>query len=259
MPSDRSGGAESESDSVFSLMELDESLRLWLLALGSALLAGLIGWGAGENIPHFWHWEEHLERAAEGIARDPFEARNQAEMKNTALAMGVLGGVTGLLLGLAGGMSRGAIRLAVIAGTAGLLLGITSAVAVSLMIVPMFFRSISLVPNPTLPLLVHSGIYASIGGAGGLSFGFGRRGLTGALRGLLAGTTGAILGSIVYNMLHTTAFPLESDYSPLPGKGVSRMIAHICVNLLFVICVVIAVQAPSKAIEPEHAVQINER
>jgi len=51
---------------------------------------------------------------------------------------------------------------------------------------------------------------------------------------------GAILGAIIYNVVHTITFPLEWDLSPMPGKGVSRLLAHLCVALSSTACVVLA-------------------
>ena len=83
-------------------------------------------------------------------------------------------------------------------------------------------------------------MYALIGGVGGLAFGLGLCGPGGAAKGLLAGAMGAILGAIIYNVVHTITFPLEWDLSPMPGKGVSRLLAHLCVALSSIACVVLA-------------------
>ena len=79
-------------------------------------------------------------------------------------------------------------------------------------------------------------MYALIGGVGGLAFGLGLCGLGGAAKGLLAGTMGAILGAIIYNVVHTITFPLGWDLSPMLGKGVSRLLAHLCVALVDCLC-----------------------
>ena len=122
----------------------------------------------------------------------------------------------------------------------GLLLGAAVGTVVPLQLVPLFYRSAGRPPNPALPLLVHTAMYATIGGMGGLAFGFGLCGLGGAAKGFLAGAMGAILGAITYNVVHTIVFPLEWDLSPMPGSGVSRLLAHLCVALSSIACVVLA-------------------
>ncbi len=104
----------------------------------------------------------------------------------------------------------------------------------------MIYGSVFRPPNPVFPLLIHSSMYALIGGVGGMAFGLGLCGPGGAARGLLGGAVGAVLGAIIYNLVHTITFPLEWDLSPMPGKGVSRLLAHLCVALTTIACVVVA-------------------
>jgi hypothetical protein len=225
--------------------------RVWFCALSSGLLAAVFGWVGGERAACSFHWEGHVQvEAGDGRGqRDRsltgllLESRESAETKNAALAMSILGAVLGLAFGAGGGLSRRSTRAAAVGGITGLLLGAAVGTAVPWELVPLFHRSLSRPPNPALPLLVHTGMYASIGGVGGLAFGLGLCGAGGAGKGLLAGAMGAVLGSISYNILHTIAFPLEWDFSPMPGKGGSRLLAHLCVALSCIACVVVASQA----------------
>jgi len=220
--------------------------RVWLCALSSGLLAAVIGWVGGERAARSFHWEGHVQvedldargQRDPSLARSLLKSRENAETKNAALAMGILGAVLGLAFGAAGGLSRRSTRAAAVGGITGLLLGAAVGTVVPWELVPLFYRSLSRPPNPALPLLIHTGMYASIGGVGGLAFGLGLCGPGGAGRGLLAGAMGAVLGSIIYNILHTITFPLEWDFSPMPGKGGSRLLAHLCVALSCIACVV---------------------
>ena len=222
--------------------------RVWLCAIFSGLLAGVIGWVAGERASRSFHWEgrvqveevhgrDNCERSPTGLL---LESRYNAEARNAALAMGILGTVLGLTLGAGGGLSRRSPRAAAVSGLTGFLLGAAVGTAAPLQLVPLFYRFIGRPPNPAFPLLIHTAMYALIGGVGGLAFGLGLCGPGGAAKGLLAGTMGAILGAIIYNVFHTIAFPLEWDLSPMPGKGVSRLLAHLCVALSSIACVVLA-------------------
>src|SRR5271165_4258232 len=109
--------------------------RVWLCAIFSGLLAGVIGWVAGERASRSFHWEgrvqvekvngrDNRERSPAGLL---LESRYHAEAKNTALAMGILGTVLGLTLGAAGGLSRSSPRAAAVSGLTGFLLGQRSA------------------------------------------------------------------------------------------------------------------------------------
>jgi len=222
--------------------------RVWLCAIFSGVLAAVIGWVAGERANRSLHWEGRVQIAA-GVGRNQderspeevlLELRSNAEAKNTSLAMGILGAVFGLALGAGGGLARGSPRAAAVSGLTGLLLGAAVGAVVPLQLVPFFFRSVGRPPNPVFPVLIQASIYGLIGGVGGLAFGFGLRGPGGAAKGLLGGAMGAILGAIIYNVFHTIAFPLEWDLAPMPGKGVSRLLAHLCVALATTACVVLA-------------------
>src|SRR5271157_1237825 len=222
--------------------------RVWLCAILSGVLAAVIGWVAGERANRSFHWEGRVQFEA-GDGRNQRElspagmllqSRYNAEAKNTSLAMGILGAVLGLTLGAGGGLSQSSPRAAAVSGLTGLLLGAAVGIAVPLQLVPLFYRSVGRPPDPAFPLLIHTSMYALIGGVGGLAFGLGLCGAGGAARGLLGGAMGAILGAIIYNVVHTITFPLEWDLSPMPGKGVSRLLAHLCVALTSIACVVLA-------------------
>jgi hypothetical protein len=222
--------------------------RVWLCAIFSGLLAALIGWVAGERANRLFHWEGRVQ-VEEGDGRNQrersparvlLESRSNAEAKNTSLAMGILGAVLGLTLGAGGGLARRSPRAAAVSGLTGFLLGAAVGTAMPLQLVPLFYRSVCRPPNPAFPLLIHTSVYALIGGVGGLAFGLGLSGPGGAAKGLLGGAMGAILGAIIYNVVHTITFPLEWDLSPMPGQGVSRLLAHLCVALTTTACVVLA-------------------
>jgi hypothetical protein len=222
--------------------------RVWLCAIFSGVLAAVISWVAGDRANRSFHWEGRAQVAA-AIGRnlderspveELLELRSSAEAKNTALAMGILGAVLGLALGAGGGFSRGSLRAAAVSGLIGFLLGAAVGSVVPWQLVTWFYKSVGRPPNPAFPLLIHSSMYAFIGGVGGMAFGFGLCGPSGAARGLLGGALGAILGAIIYNVFHTIAFPLEWDLAPMPGQGVSRLLAHLCVAIATTACVALA-------------------
>ncbi|MGZ3387472.1 MAG: hypothetical protein ACXVB5_21575, partial [Isosphaeraceae bacterium] len=104
--------------------------RVWFCAIFSGLLAGVIGWVAGERANRSFHWEgrvrveevngrDNPERSPAGLL---LESRHNAEAKNTSLAMGILGTVLGLTLGAGGGLSRRSPRAAAVSGLTGFLL-----------------------------------------------------------------------------------------------------------------------------------------
>jgi hypothetical protein len=100
-------------------------------------------------------------------------------------------------------------------------------------------------------------MYAALGAVAGVAFAIGLEGKAQAAKGFLAGVMGAILGSIIFSVIHTILYPLEWDFSPMPGKTTSRLFAHLCTSLLVAICVVVALtgqrpQTGSNGRGPEH-------
>ena len=136
-------------------------------------------------------------------------------------------------------------------GMAGLVVGTIAGALVPWMLVPEFYRLLKRAPNPMLPVLMHAINYAAIGGAVGTAFGYSLLGQRGVTKGLLAGIMGAILGSILFAVLHTFFFPMEWDFSPMPGKSVSRLLAHVCVAMLTMACATIALYEESRRIVSE--------
>jgi hypothetical protein len=207
-------------------------VRVWLCAIVPALLAATLGWVAAEGANRWIRWGGRAQI-------NPVDA----EAKNTALSMAILGATLGMTLGAAGGLSRKSIRAAEINGLVGLLLGAALGAAVPLQLLPVLYRSVFHPPHPAVPSLIHTAMYATIGSVAGLVFGGGLRGLGGALKGLPAGALGAILGAITYNVVHTIAFPLERDLSPLPGRALTRLFVDLCVAIPAIVCIVLATDA----------------
>ena len=200
-------------------------------------------------------WKEQAQVAGEN-GRDRAEVRglvelqNEAEKKSAVVGMGFLGGILGLTLGVGGGWPEGQTRLPRSVGASASSSAGPSVPLVPWVLVPVFYRSISQPPNLTLPLIIHTCMYSSIGGIAGMALGIGLKGWAGAVKGFVAGALGAALGSLVFNIVHTVAFPLEWDFSPMPGQTTSRMIAHLCVALMTVVSVVSVLAGERRAARP---------
>lgn len=230
--------------------------RIVLYSVGFSLLAAVLAWSAADRIAHTLRWHPQFR-----IPNDPDQgmtgalnlrrlnrARVLAESKNTALAMGILGAAVGASFGVAGGVARRSQAAALRAAAVGLLLGASVEVAAAFTLVPWFFQGIRDSPTPFLPLMVHTAMYAAVGAVGGLAFALGFRGWGAGLTGCLAGLLGAVLGSIGFCLLQAVAFPLEPDFSPIPGRAFSRLVAHLCVALAAMLSavVVLAGREPPK-------------
>ncbi len=163
-------------------------------------------------------------------------ARAEAETRQQALAMGSLGGVFALLVGMTGGWAS-ASRVAVLkAGAMGLVSGSILGIGLSLLLFPLFYRFRDLPPDPMLPFLCHAAAYTALGGFGGLAFGYGAVGVVGAFRGLASAAMGALVGSMFYDLLHAFLLPLEWDFYPVPGSSGSRLMILLSVSLSSAVC-----------------------
>ena len=241
--------------------------RLWLLALFMAFLGGVGGWIAGDEVTHVVHWtarprprgpERQVHPDATGF-RLLLVSREEAERRNTSLAMGILGGILGLAAGVGGGLARNTSLAVLRGGLGGLGVGAFAGAFVPWMLVPEFYRFLNRAPNPMLPVVMHACVYASIGGAMGLAFGYGLLGRRGAAKGFITGAMGAVLGSVLFAVLHALLFPMEWDFSPMPGNTLSRLLAHVCVAELSVTCVTVALGAEARRTAFERAAAFPER
>ncbi len=222
--------------------------RVWHFAFIAVLTAASIGWIAGEAANQAAHWESYVQAV---LVRRPdlrnqlpsellLEPRHIVQVKSASLSMGTFGAAIGLSLGAAGGLARRSTRATIACGLIGFLSGAAVGTTTPLQLIPFFYRSAAKPPNPVFPLLVQTALYGPIGIVGGVAFGFALTGPGGAGRGAIAGVLGAILGVTTFNITHTIAWPLEWDLAPLPGKSITRLLAHLSVALTFTTCILLA-------------------
>lgn len=212
--------------------------RLWALTLGAGVLAGLLSWTAGEPLREVVR-PRSTEVRSRGETRtfiSPPE-RAAADTRNAALSFTVLGCLLGAGLGAAGGLSRNDGRAAAMAGLLGLILGAAAVGGLTILLLPAYFAFRMRTPDETLqdlfwPLIVHIGLWAPAGVAGGLAFAIGRgaRGRTLAL--VSGGLLGAALGTAVYEIVGALAFPMAETPSVISATAGTRLLARIAVATL---------------------------
>jgi hypothetical protein len=156
-----------------------------------------------------------------------------AEVRNAALAFGLLGLCLGGCLGLAGGWARGSATAAVTAGLLGAILGAAVPAGVSLATLQAFAdaRARALDYDIPLSMLMHGAIWGLIGGISGLAFaiGTGRRGRL--VRAALAGFVGAVLGAVLFDLVGAVVFPRADTGDPVSTTWPSRLTARLLVAL----------------------------
>jgi hypothetical protein len=213
--------------------------RIWALTVGAGLLTGVVSWVVSEAT--LTAFEPELEEApGMGVVLHLPSRKGQtiADTQNAALALGVVGAILGLGLGIAGGLASGPIRLGrgTIAGLVGLAVGGALGVSASMALVPVFYQT--RMANPlsldlTIPMLVHAGIWSAVGTGGGLAFGLGLGGDRRRIaRATIGGLVGGALAAVAYEIIGAFAFPLADTPKPLSLTWGTRLLARLLVTTM---------------------------
>jgi hypothetical protein len=210
--------------------------RIWALALVAATLAGLSAWAIDE--PFHAHYKAPLRRVVT-LGYASFRATSAdtvaASIKNAVIAYALLGGLVGVMLGVAGGLARQSLYAATVAGGIGLLAGACLTAAVSVPVLFGYwahFGDNPLTEELLVPLLTHATAWAAVGAAGGLALALGAAGgRAWVVRSMLGGLLGAIVGAILYEFVGAALFPLDKTTFPVSGSAGSRLLARLTVAL----------------------------
>jgi hypothetical protein len=227
-------------------------VRAWCFALIAGVVAGLAGWLGGEAVvDHFAAEGKPINVYGTMVSQPSLASIRAAELKNGMLAFAILGGAVGAFLGLAGGLARGRVRSALLAAAIGLGLGVAAAVATTWAAGLAYQRWFDAVAeNLVATLLFHGVIWSSIGAAGGLAFGIGLGGWGYSARGLLGGFLGGWLGTLLFELTGSVAFPMDRTFQPISISWGSRLTARLAVVLCVTIGTVLALQLSGRAKAP---------
>jgi hypothetical protein len=211
-------------------------IRLVATALAAGVLAGVLAWGIGEGVHGTFVPPSKIidMPMAQGI-RISFEDQVAADGKNATLAFAALGGVLGVVLGVAGGIIRKSTVGAVTGAVVGLVAGCAITVGATWGLLPFYFRALersqdAMSHELLLPLLVHSGIWAAAGLAGGVALGIGMgTKWTQLYNAALGGMIGAALGAVVYEVLGAILLPGDRTFEPVSTTWQGRLLARLLV------------------------------
>jgi len=205
--------------------------------LGFGIGAGLLGWIVGETAHEFFKPTLYrVEVMGLTADRPTQESQDAADSKNATLAFAILGCVTGLGMGLAGGLADRSLARGVTVGlgaqAAGALVGVLS----SFVFLPSFYgRAVPDQDNLLTPTLIHGGIWAAIGAVGGLAFAIGMRSRGHLLNALGGACVGAFSASVLYHVLSGTLVLDSSTTAALGSSAKVRLMAMILVTVLVAI------------------------
>jgi hypothetical protein len=216
-------------------------LPLWLLALGSGLLAGTLAAIGGEFISSAFHKEpnypstlNNLTSSARGVALAVvrYQTKLDVQTNTGAAAFGLLGATLGIVLAGAGGLagrSRQILPLVMILG--GIAGGIVAAALTPLLVPVVLDSSDSMVTVAPMLLLTHWAIFAAIGAIAGAGMGvaFGDR--RAVVRCLIGGVIGALIGTLIADVVNIGAFGVMRAFEPVPAKSSARIVLLVVVAL----------------------------
>jgi len=213
--------------------------RLVAMAMSAGLLAGAGAWLIGEAaLNAFRPPMQRVEMMGQVLFKARFEDQMSAEFKNAIVAFTALGGALGLALGVAGGLTRQSVLAGARSGFLGLVLGGLFGAGASLAFLPVYYRTLDkaqeqLSHDLNLPLMVHGGIWAACGLAGGLAFGIGLGGGAGRIRNAaLGGLIGAAIGAAFYEIIGASIFPAAKTTNPISLTWETRLVARLLVSTL---------------------------
>jgi hypothetical protein len=210
----------------------------WLVgtALAAGVLAGVLAWAIGERVQGtFVPPSTATNMAGQTIRRISFQDQAVADTKNATLAFAALGGVLGLVLGAAGGIVRKSFSGAVAGVVSGFVLGCGFTAGATWGLLPFYFRALEFSQEAMshellLPLLIHCGIWAAAGLAGGVGLAIGAGASWIRLcNSALGGLVGAALGAVVYELVGALVLPGDRTSEPVATTWQGRFLARFLV------------------------------
>jgi len=212
-----------------------QQVQVWAITLAGGVVAGLVSWVGGE-LAH-GAFKPRLVQVVlmfgQTVMRPSASTSNAADVKNAALAFAILGGVTGLVMGFAGGLACRSPWRGVIVGLGAQALGALVGALASLALVPLFHRELVPDLNDLLsPIMIHAGIWTGIGAVGGLAFGVGMGCGRRLLRPIGGACLGAVLAAVVFHVVSGGLFPDSGYTGPVATSSLVRLMAMLLVTVL---------------------------
>jgi hypothetical protein len=235
------------------------SIRTWALALAAGLAAGVISGAIVEAalIPisavrgrTYDYTGKSAASAKAASTPDSNLARRQENpasvspageigMRNAVLSYGTLGAALGLGLGLAGGLIHRSLFRGILAGATGLVLGGVIGLVMARALAPVYYKNLS-ADDLTYSLIVHGGIWGSVGAVAGLAFGLGLGGWGRMLQATVGGAGAALLATAIYEFAGGILAPGAMTNLPVSAAWQTRIAAQLLVTLLVATGVVLA-------------------
>jgi hypothetical protein len=181
------------------------------------------------------------------VARDALVRSNIGlYTRETAVAFGFWGGLSGLLGAVSGGLISRSIPRAAKAGAGGMVLGSVVCGAACLLIIPIHLALVLRAPDTWTSIAAHALIESAAAAACGLLVGLAARaGVKESLRLAAAGVMGASLGALIFGFIQMFFFPFESEFVPIPRSSLCRLVEFACATFVPAVCIAAVLKAPT--------------
>jgi hypothetical protein len=206
-----------------------QGAKILALSVVAGLAAGLLAWAIGETrVVNTGPVQKQVKVMAFMATQITHEARLAGVRVDATKANAIVDGLTGLLLGLIGGAAVGSGRRAALAGGVGLVVGGLAGAVLTWATMPLFEEWRAPDTAAMLPSLVMHGLFWMPAGlAGGLALGLGLRDRIGLA--VAGGVMGALLATLLYEVVGALAFPLASTGDPVSTTWLTRLLARLLV------------------------------
>jgi hypothetical protein len=220
--------------------------RTWALVIIAGIVAGVGSWLATEAI--LKGYEATFVKGPNAFPTPEEDAQHRKiSIVGGTVALGATGGLLGLVLGLAGGVSRPSIRAALSAGLLGLLVGAVGEGGVARMVLWFSYTKMDLASDDLLPpMLCHLVTWSFAGALGGLAFGIGIGGRLRWLRTMLGGAFAAAIAIIAYDIIGAVLFSTHGTHQPHANYPETRALAQGLVSIATAIGSVVAARDPKR-------------
>jgi hypothetical protein len=209
-----------------------ERSRLFAFALLAGLIAGAASLFIGERILTAYQSELIPKLKFRPTAEDTHRL-TEARFRSATLTFTTMGGLLGLAMGVAGGMTRRSAFASARAAFLGLVLGTVAAASTALALLPIFFWKYDPHSGDLLvSLLTHGVIWSVVGGIGGLALGLGFGGPGHWKQTLSGGLAGGAAAAIVYEIVGALAFASDKTDLPVSSSITTRAMAQLLVAIL---------------------------
>jgi hypothetical protein len=199
--------------------------------MAAGVVAGLASWMAVEWAHDVFRPRLFGSPRWEAVWMEPTpESQNAADLKNSALAFGLLGCFSSLAMGVAGGLVAGAPSRGIVVGLGAQAVGVAVGALAASTFIPVFHpnspdRFATAANDLWSSLFLHGTVWAAVGATAGATFAIGMRSRHRLGNAVGSSMASALLAAVCFQLI-ATCLPLEAGADrPVARWAVVRLLA----------------------------------